>query len=164
MLVILQSPEEPQLDRAAFKRIRIANQAYLEYLEHRGQLSDSDEDEGPTNDDAWLFKDLHVLMRLARRLRDKEQMIELIFEVSADAARVQNPVRTLTSLLQGGTSDLLKDIISIFYEPLAKVYRAANIADSIYDLQMFLNDLIKTVEEAEERECNCSPSIVDVTR
>lgn len=51
--------------------------------------------------------------------------------------------------LQGSTSDLLKDIITIFYEPLAKVYKAANIGDSLYDLQMFLNDLIKTVELAE---------------
>jgi hypothetical protein len=30
------------------------------------------------------------------------------------------------------------------------VYKAANIADSLYDLQVFVNDLIKTVEEAEE--------------
>ena len=51
--------------------------------------------------------------------------------------------------LQGSTSDLLKDIITIFYEPLAKVYKAANISDSLYDLQMFVGDLIKTVEAAE---------------
>ena len=40
--------------------------------------------------------------------------------------------------------------MTIFYEPLAKVYKAANIADSLYDLQGFINDLIKTVELAEE--------------
>jgi hypothetical protein len=45
---------------------------------------------------------------------------------------------------------MLKDIVTIFYEPLAKVYKAANIGDSIADLQTFLNDLIKTVEQAEE--------------
>lgn len=44
----------------------------------------------------------------------------------------------------------MKDIVTIFYEPLAKVYKAANIADSLGDLQTFLNDLIKTVELAEE--------------
>lgn len=52
--------------------------------------------------------------------------------------------------MQGSTSELLKDIVTIFYEPLAKVYKAANIADSLSDLQTFLNDLIKTVESAEE--------------
>ena len=51
--------------------------------------------------------------------------------------------------MQGSTSDLLKDIITIFYDPLAKVYKAANISDSLYDLQMFITDLIKTVEIAE---------------
>lgn len=41
-------------------------------------------------------------------------------------------------------------MITIFYEPLAKVYKAANIADSLYDLQVFITDLIKTVESAED--------------
>lgn len=53
---------------------------------------------------------------------------------------------------QGFTSELLKDIITIFYAPLAQVYRAASIADSLSDLQGFINDLIKTVEQVEERE------------
>jgi hypothetical protein len=53
--------------------------------------------------------------------------------------------------MQGTTSDLMKDIITIFYSPLAQVYRAASIADSISDLQSFINDLIKTVEATEER-------------
>ena len=53
-------------------------------------------------------------------------------------------------LLQGTTSELLKDIITIFYSPLAQVYRAASIADSLGDLQNFLNDLIRTVEQTEE--------------
>jgi len=53
---------------------------------------------------------------------------------------------------QGFTSELLKDIITIFYAPLAQVYRAASIADSLNDLQSFINDLIKTVEQVEERE------------
>ena len=45
----------------------------------------------------------------------------------------------------------MKDIITIFYAPLAQVYRAASIADSLGDLQNFINDLIRTVESAEER-------------
>ena len=51
---------------------------------------------------------------------------------------------------QGTTADLLRDIITIFYAPLAQVYRAASIADSLGDLQNFMNDLIKTVEQSEE--------------
>jgi len=48
--------------------------------------------------------------------------------------------------LKGSIADLLKDIITIFYSPLAKVYKAASIADSIGDLQNFVNDLFRTVE------------------
>ena len=53
--------------------------------------------------------------------------------------------------MQGSTADLMKDIITIFYSPLAQVYRAASISDSIADVQNFINDLIKTVEATEER-------------
>ncbi|KAH8923015.1 hypothetical protein BT69DRAFT_1334221 [Atractiella rhizophila] len=126
---ILRAPEDPVLDRAAFIRVHRASGAYEEYKKIRDALANPDDDEGPDNEDAWLFEDLHVILRMATRLRDKEQMIALIFE--------------------GSTSELLKDIITMFYEPLAKVYKAANISDCIYDLQMFVNDLIKTVEEAE---------------
>jgi hypothetical protein len=35
---------------------------------------------------------------------------------------------------------------------LAQVYKAASIADSLGDFQNFINDLIRTVEQGEERE------------
>lgn len=43
-------------------------------------------------------------------------------------------------------------MVTIFYSPLAQVYKAANIADSLSDLQTFVNDLIRTVEASEECE------------
>jgi hypothetical protein len=58
------------------------------------------------------------------------------------------------------TAELLKDIITIFYAPLAQVYKAASIADSVGDLQNFLNDMIRTVEQVEE----CEFAVVIVTR
>jgi hypothetical protein len=47
---------------------------------------------------------------------------------------------------------LLKDIITIFYAPLATVYKAASIADSLGDLQNFMNDMIRTIEQVDESE------------
>lgn len=41
-------------------------------------------------------------------------------------------------------------MITIFYSPLAKVYKAASITDSISDLQNFVNDLIRTVEGVDD--------------
>jgi Domain of unknown function in PX-proteins (DUF3818) len=57
----------------------------------------------------------------------------------------------------------LKDIITIFYTPLAQVYRAASIADSLGDLQNFINDLIKTVEQAEACERVVLPCSIALT-
>lgn len=130
LTIILRSPEQPKLDRSQIHRVIRASRAYEVYKQYRAGLKNNEEDQGPQDDDAWLYEDLHVLLRLMTRLRDKEQMLSLIFE--------------------GVTSELLKDIVTIFYSPLAQVYKAANIADSLYDFQVFINDLIKTVEANEE--------------
>ena len=80
--VILRSPEGPHLDKATYQRIQRASQAYEKYKAYRDGLDDPALDEGPDNDDAWLLEDLNVYMKLLRRCRDKEQLVELIFEVS----------------------------------------------------------------------------------
>ncbi|KAK0468376.1 uncharacterized protein EV420DRAFT_1504143 [Desarmillaria tabescens] len=130
LTVVLRSGDEPVLMRAQLHRVAKAHRAHGIYMRYRESLDDSDDDDGPMDEDAWLYEDLKVLASLYARLRDREQLIALIFE--------------------GFTSDLLKDIITIFYTPLATVYRAASIADSLGDLQSFVNDLIKTVEGVEE--------------
>ncbi|KAF8238699.1 hypothetical protein L208DRAFT_1240839 [Tricholoma matsutake] len=130
LTIVLRAPDEPILSRVQMHRLAKAHRAHMAYLNHRESLADSDDDNGPQDDDAWLMEDLKVLTHLYSRLRDREQLIALIFE--------------------GSTAELLKDIITIFYTPLAQVYRAASIGDSISDLQNFVNDLIKTVEDVEE--------------
>jgi hypothetical protein len=80
--VILRSEAPPTLNRPQLQRVMRANRAHAEYVRHRTDLSDSDEDEGPQNEDAWLFEDLTVLLKLYARLRDREQLIALIFEAS----------------------------------------------------------------------------------
>ncbi|GAC97055.1 conserved fungal protein [Pseudozyma hubeiensis SY62] len=131
LTTILRSPEAPMLSRSQIHRVVKASQAYEVYKEYRRGLKNPDlEDEGPQDDDAWLYEDLHVLVKMLTRKRDKEQMISLIFE--------------------GVTAELLKDMVTIFYSPLAQVYKLANIADSLSDLQAFITDLIKTVEANEE--------------
>ncbi|KZT05522.1 uncharacterized protein LAESUDRAFT_726785 [Laetiporus sulphureus 93-53] len=130
LAVVLRSGDEPPLSRVQLQRVMRAHFAYKEYLKYLETLDDSDDDEGPQTEEAWLFEDLSVLARLYSRLREREQLIGLIFE--------------------GTTAELLKDIITIFYAPLAQVYRAASIADSLSDLQNFINDLIRTVELTED--------------
>jgi len=129
LTIVLRSGDHPALSRAQLQRVMRAHYAHREYLQSIAVLSDSDDDEGPQNDDAWLYEDLSILAMLYARLKDREQLIALIFE--------------------GSTADLLKDIITIFYAPLGQVYRAASIADSLGDLQNFMSDLIRTVEQCD---------------
>jgi len=82
LAVVLRSPEPPFLERNQMQRVLRANKAYLAYKARRDALDDSDDDEGPDNEDAWLFEDLNVLMKLMVRKREKEQLLALIFEVS----------------------------------------------------------------------------------
>jgi hypothetical protein len=80
--VILRSEEPPTLSRPQLHRVMRANRAHAEYTHHKADLNDSDEDEGPQNEDAWLFEDLGLLLKLYARLRDREQLIALVFEAS----------------------------------------------------------------------------------
>ncbi|WVO13112.1 hypothetical protein L204_100723 [Cryptococcus depauperatus] len=130
LVVILRSPEVPCLSRPQFQRVARATRAYKEYKAVQAELSDSDDDDGPENEDAWLYEDLTILLKLWIRKKEKEGLLALIFE--------------------GVTAELLKDIITIFYTPLAQVYKAASIADSLGDMQAFINDMIRTVEQVEE--------------
>ena len=81
LTVVLRSAEEPVLSRVQMHRLARAHRAHAVYLKHRESLVDSDDDDGPQDEDAWLLEDLKVLTHLYSRLRDREQLIALIFEV-----------------------------------------------------------------------------------
>ena len=81
LTVVLRSGEQPALSRPQLHRVMRAHRAHLQYIEQR---SDSD-DEGPQDEDAWLYEDLTILTKLYSQLRNKEQIIELVFEVSNES-------------------------------------------------------------------------------
>jgi hypothetical protein len=72
---------------------------------------------------AQLFSYLKQLMKLQMRQRDKAMMLNLIEE----------PV----------TLQLFRDLFTIFYEPLVRVYKSANIYNSITDFAVFVDDMIQ---------------------
>jgi hypothetical protein len=84
--VVLRGAEDPVLPRALAGKVERAGSRWEEWTKHneangrRGMESDSD-DEGSMDEEAWLFEDLKVLVKLYSRLRDREQLIALIFEV-----------------------------------------------------------------------------------
>ena len=94
LAVVLRSNEAPMLSRPQLNRVMRCHRAHVVYLRHRERLADSDDDEGPEDEDAWLFEDLTVLAKLYGRLRDRQQIIELVFEV----CRVQGLRRHTTKI------------------------------------------------------------------
>jgi hypothetical protein len=81
LAVVLRNPEDLPLNRQQMQRVIRCHRAHVIHLRQRARMHDSDDDDGPEDEDAWLFEDLVVLTRLFSRLRDRQQVIELIFEV-----------------------------------------------------------------------------------
>lgn len=97
---------------------------------HHHQHKDQQQQEHQHQDsESNLIRQLQQLLVANLRIREKERLMELIF--------------------QGVTGEILKEIISIFYQPLVKVYKSANVADSLMDVKYFVDELIKVVEQAE---------------
>lgn len=72
---------------------------------------------------AELFSYLKQLLKLYTRQRDKSMLLGLIEE----------PV----------TLQLLRDLLTIFYEPLVRVYKSANVYNSVTDFSVFVDDMIQ---------------------
>lgn len=72
---------------------------------------------------AQLFSYLKQLMKLYTRQRDKSMMLHL----------VEEPV----------TLQLLRDLFVIFYEPLVRVYKSANVYSSVTDFAVFIDDMVQ---------------------
>ncbi|KAF3928253.1 hypothetical protein AA313_de0207914 [Arthrobotrys entomopaga] len=87
---------------------------------------------------AVLFSHLKQLLKLYTRRRDKMMMQALIEE----------PV----------TLQLFRDLFHIFYEPLVRVYKSANVYNSITDFARFLDDIIVVVEKARKQDLASDPN------
>ncbi|KAK3341403.1 hypothetical protein B0T25DRAFT_464685 [Lasiosphaeria hispida] len=87
---------------------------------------------------AQLFSHLKQLMKLFIRQRDKAMMLHLIEE----------PV----------TLQLFRDLFTIFYEPLVRVYKSANVYNSVTDFAVFIDDLIQVVEKCRDQDASADPN------
>lgn len=61
-------------------------------------------------------------------------------------------------LFQPNTLQLFRDLFTIFYEPLVRVYKSANVYNSITDFASFVDDTIKTIEAAQRADISSDPN------
>lgn len=130
LVVILRSDLiSPPLEAEQIGRLYNAYVAFNNAVEH---LDDE------LKQGAQLFSYLKQLMKLQLRKRDKAMMLNLIEEPT--------------------TLQLFRDLFTIFYEPLVRVYKSANVYNSITDFAVFIDDLIQVVEKCREQDASADPN------
>ena len=87
---------------------------------------------------AQLFAYLKQLLKLYTRQRDKAMM----------AAVIEEPV----------TVHLFRDLFTIFYEPLVRVYKSANVYSSVTDFAMFADDMFRVLDLAQRQDVSADPN------
>lgn len=53
--------------------------------------------------------------------------------------------------VQPVTLQLFRDLFTIFYEPLIRVYKSANVYNSVTDFAVFVDDIVEVVEKAQSQ-------------
>lgn len=84
------------------------------------------------------YAQLKQLLKLHTRQRDKKMMLEMIEEPT--------------------TLQLFRDLFTIFYEPLVRVYKSANVYNSVTDFADFASDTIATIERAQRQNVSADPN------
>lgn len=56
------------------------------------------------------------------------------------------------------TLQLFRDLFTIFYEPLVRVYKSANVYNSITDFAQFADDAISVIEKAQRQDVSADPN------
>ena len=87
---------------------------------------------------AQLFAYFKQLLKLYTRQRDKAQM----------AAVIEEPV----------TLQLFRDLFTIFYEPLVRVYKSANVYSSVTDFAAFADDTFSVLSSAQRQDVSADPN------
>ncbi|KAJ5820255.1 hypothetical protein N7474_005846 [Penicillium riverlandense] len=87
---------------------------------------------------AQWFAHMKQLLKLYTRQRDKSMMLSIVEEPA--------------------TLQLFRDLFTIFYEPLVRVYKSANVYSSITDFAMFADDAISVIESAQRQDASADPN------
>lgn len=130
IVVILRSELiEPELTGEQVQRL------FNAYVAFNNAVENVDEE---LRQGAQLFSYLKQFLKLCTRQRDKQMMLELIEE----------PV----------TLQLFRDLFTIFYEPLVRVYKSANVYNSVTDFAVFIDDMIQVVDKCREQDASADPN------
>jgi len=130
LVKVLQSDNiEPRLSTEQVGRV------FNAYVAWNNAVENVDEE---MRQGAELFARLKQLLKLYTRQRDKKMMLEMVEEPN--------------------TLRLFRDLFTIFYEPLIRVYKSANVYSSVTDFARFADDAIQTIEKAQRQDVSADPN------
>ncbi|KAF4123573.1 succinate dehydrogenase (ubiquinone) flavoprotein subunit [Geosmithia morbida] len=120
---------EPELNGEQFQKL------FNAYVAFNNAVENIDEE---LRQGAQLFSYLKQMLKLCTRQRDKAMMLELIEEPT--------------------TLQLFRDLFTIFYEPLVRVYKSANVYNSVTDFAVFVDDIIQVVDKCRDQDASADPN------
>lgn len=130
LVKILQSEDiKPELSHEQIGR------AFNAYVAWDNAVENVDEE---MRQGAELYAQLKQLLKLYTRQRDKKMMLQMVEEPN--------------------TLKLFRDLFTIFYEPLIRVYKSANVYNSVTDFARFADDAIQTIEKAQRQDVSADPN------
>jgi hypothetical protein len=129
LAVLVTAQLGPQLTDGQYER------AFNAYAAFNVAVEDADAE---LQEGVQLFSYLKQLLKLCTRQRDKLMMLNLIEE----------PV----------TLQLFRDLFTIFYEPLVRVYKSANVYGSVTDFAAFVDDMIQVIERCRDDDASADPN------
>ncbi|KAI8636666.1 hypothetical protein BD408DRAFT_425798 [Parasitella parasitica] len=92
-------------------------------------------------------------------------LVENLYKLWVLYARKQEQEVLMSLVFQGVTGEIIKDLFAIFYEPLAQVYKAANIGDTIGHVATFINDLIQVIDAMDVQDVtNTAQPFIDLVQ
>lgn len=96
---------------------------------------------------------------------EAQTLVDNLYKLWILYARKHEQEVLMTLIFQGVTGEIIKDLFAIFYEPLAQVYKAANIGDSIGHVAGFINDLIAIIDKLDvEDATNTAQPFIDLVQ
>ncbi|CAO0792839.1 unnamed protein product [Mucor circinelloides] len=96
---------------------------------------------------------------------EARELVENLYKLWILYARKQEQEVLMSLVFQGVTGEIIKDLFAIFYEPLAQVYKAANIGETIGHVANFINDLIEVIDKMDvEDVTNTAQPFIDLVQ
>ncbi|KAG0004370.1 hypothetical protein BGZ80_007782 [Entomortierella chlamydospora] len=110
---------------------------------------ESSEEGSPRLAQEEVFNEIHHSKPHRSRVQQEPNLVRQLQQLLVAHLRIREKERLMGLVFQGVTGEILREVIAIFYEPLVKVYKAANFGDTLMDLRNFIDELIKIIEQAE---------------